>query len=157
MNNSRPVSNNPGLEDASPVEQVMPGMTRQWLLDRRIVVFTMTSPSREVSDGWINTVKATMENWPSDRPYLAIHDLTSNKMSLTPYARKHAEELIPLSAMAPGYAAIILPRSFIAQVIRVFLRTQKQQGNQNLVFFSRQEALEWLKSKAGVLPPRSSR
>jgi hypothetical protein len=157
MNKLQPVSGNAVSEKASPDEQIVPGMTRQWLLDRQIVVFTMTSPSRDIVDAWIDTVKATMENWPGDRPYLAIHDLTSNKVSLTPYARKRTEELLPLSAKVPGYAAIVLSRSFMAQVIRLFLRSQKQQGVNNVVFFSRQEALEWLKSKIGTLPPHSNR
>jgi hypothetical protein len=157
MNKPEPISGNPVSEGASPIEQIVPGMTRQWLLDRQIVIFTMMSPSRDVVDAWISTVKATMENWPGNRPYLALHDMTSNKVSLTPYARKRAEELLPISAKVPGYAAIVLPRSFIAQVIRLFLRSQKQQGVNNAVFFSQAEALVWLKSKMGVLPPGSSR
>ncbi|MEP7288023.1 MAG: hypothetical protein ABI947_19900 [Chloroflexota bacterium] len=126
-------------------------MTHQRLLNRQIVVSKITSVSRDVVDAWINTVKATMENWPEERPYLAIHDLTSDRVSLTPYARTRAEELIPLGAKVPGYAGIVLPKSFVAQLIRLFMRTQRKQGVHNEIFFSMEEATNWLKSWIGTL------
>src|SRR5512144_1348868 len=105
MPDNQPTSNDTALDQASPVEAIAPGLTRQWLCDRQIVVFRISSVSREVVDAWIDTVKATMESWPANRPYLAIHDMTSEKIALTPYARARAEELLPLAAKAPGYAA----------------------------------------------------
>ena len=140
-------------EQPSPVEEIAPGLTREWMFDHQIVVFKISTIARPVVDAWIDLVKLTMENWPGNLPYLAIHDMTSDKVSLTPYARSRAEELIPLSAKAPGYAAIVLPRSFVAQVIRLFMRTQRRQGNQNALFFTMPEALAWLTPKMRKLPP----
>jgi hypothetical protein len=133
--------------DAAPIEQIAPQMVRYWLLDRQVVVYKMTSVAHQVVDAWIDTVIATMEAWPTNRPYLAIHDLTSENVSLTPYARTRAAELIPLGAKVPGYAAIVLPNSFIAQVIRLFMRSQRKQGIHNEIYFTLPAALEWLKTK----------
>ena len=145
------------LLEPSPVEQISPGLTRQWICDRQIVIFKITSVSREVVDSWIDTVKVTMENWPGNRPYLAIHDMTSDKVSLTPYARARVQELIPLSAKAPGYAAIVLPKTFVGQIIRLFMRTQRSQGNRNEIFFTVESALDWLKSYIGQMPATQKR
>ncbi|MBX3083621.1 MAG: hypothetical protein KF716_18450 [Anaerolineae bacterium] len=133
--------------DATDIEQISPYMTRYWLFDHQIVVFKMTSVSREAVDVWIDTVKATMTAWSSDHPYLAIHDMTSEKTALTPYARARAEELLPLGTRTPGFAAIVLPGTFVGQVIRLFMRTQKNQGVHNEIFFTLQEAITWLTTK----------
>lgn len=138
----------PGDNVESSVEQIAPGLSRSWLLNKRIVVFRLSSSSRSVADAWVECVKETMEHWPKGQPYLAIHDLTSDKVSLTPYARKRAEELIPLSAGAPGYAALLLSPTFVAHLIRLFLRAQRQQGNENQIFFNMTDAVKWLNRKA---------
>lgn len=134
----------------SPLEEIAPGLTRSWLFDKRIVMFRLSSSSREVADAWVECVKETMEHWPKGQTYLAIHDMTSDKVSLTPYARKKAEELVPLSASAPGYAALLLAPTFVGHLIRLFLRTQRQQGNENQIFFKMSEALNWLNDKANA-------
>jgi hypothetical protein len=131
----------------SGLEQVSPDLTRSWLMNRRIVVFRATTPTRNAVDAWIACVKQTMVDWPKEQPYLAMHDFSGPKISMTPYARKRAEELAPLNTGSAGYAAIILAPTYVALAIRLFLRTQHQQGNENQVFFSRQEALEWLLSR----------
>jgi hypothetical protein len=88
-------------------------MTREWLADRQIVLFKVTSMAREDVDLWMNTVKETMLAWPDDMPYLAIHDLTGKGVPLTPYARARAEELIPIAPKTKGFAAIVMPRTFV--------------------------------------------
>jgi hypothetical protein len=135
----------------SGLEQIAPGLTRSWLMDRRIVVFRATTPTRPVVDAWIACVKRTMQDWPASQPYLAIHDFSAPKVSLTPYARQRSEELIPLNTGRQGYAALILAPTYVAQVIRLFLHTQSRQGNENRVFFSMDKAIIWLDSRTTQL------
>jgi hypothetical protein len=140
-------------EDSSPVEQITAGLTRQWLFDHQIVVFKPSSVTHPAIDAWIDCVKATMEQWPTNLPYLAIHDMTSDNVSLTPYARARAEELIQVSTKAGSCAALVVPRTFVGQVIQMFVRTQRKQGIHNEIFFSMQAALDWLKPQMVQVPP----
>ena len=58
-----------------------------------------------------------------------------------------AAELIPIPVGVPGYAAILVPKNFVATVIRLFMRLQKSQGIDNQLFFDYDDGLSWLKSK----------
>jgi hypothetical protein len=132
-------------------EQLVPGLIQYWLMDRQIVVYKASAVSRLAVDTWVASVKEVMRNWPADRPYLALHEFTDKHIMLTPYARKRAEELSREPLHVPGYAAIILPQSFAAQLIRLFLRAQRFRGVENQAFFSVDGGLAWLKTKVGEL------
>jgi hypothetical protein len=95
----------------------------------------------------LKNVKVVMGQWPATHPYLVIHDFREGNIALTPYARKRAEELIQVGVHVPGYAAILLPKSFVAQVIRLFMRMQRSRGIENQLFFDYDDGLAWLKSK----------
>ena len=152
MNTLSPTYDNQGDGPVdTPIEQIVPGLTRSWLQHRQIVMFTISSSSRDVVDAWIACVKETMEHWPKGQLYLAIHDMTSEKVWLTPYARKRAEELLPLDTGASGYAALLLSPNFVSHVVRMYLRLHKQQGNENQIFFTMTDAVNWLKVKASKI------
>lgn len=129
----------------SPTEQIVPGLARYWLDDHRIVVFKATQTTRQVVDAWIDTVKLVMAEWPSDHPYLVIHDFREGNIALTPYARARAAELIPIGVHVPGYAAIVLPKSFVAQIIRIFMQNRKSGGIENRLFLNYADGLAWLR------------
>jgi len=129
-------------------ETIIPGFTRSWMFDKRIVVFRGTGVERTIVDAWVNCVKETMLQWPPNQIYLAVHDFTMKELFLTPYARKRAEELIPLSTQTPGHAAILLTPTVTAHLIRLFLRTQRRSGNDNQIFFNKADAIKWLLSKS---------
>jgi len=137
------VGQSTGFGDQRP-EYISAGVTRSWLMNRRIVVFTVTSAARSEVDAWINCVKETMVQWPKTQPYLAIHDLTSDKAALTPYARHRTEELLPLNTGAPGYAAILMRPTLFARLVDFFLRAQSRQGNTNRIFYEIEKAKDWL-------------
>lgn len=133
--------------------ELAPGISQYWLMDHQIVVFEATQSTRVVVDAWVNTVMDVMKNWPKDCPYLALHDFRGKNIAFTPYARKRAQELVPLSSPVPGYAAVIVPGSFVAQIIMLFMRTQKAGNINNQLFFSYDEGLRWLESKLGYTAP----
>jgi hypothetical protein len=135
------------LQEDSIPEELTPGLTRQWLLDEQIIVFKATAATRHVTDIWIDSVKDVMLKWPKNRPYLVIHDFRHQNIAFTPYARSRAEELIRVPISVPGYAAIIIPKSFVGQIIKLFMRTQKSFGIENRLYFNYDEGLSWLKSK----------
>src|SRR5438874_1788698 len=117
-----------------PAEELIPGLRRYWLMDRQVVVFKASGVSRLLVDTWAESVKDVMKSWPRDHPYLVVHDFTDKNIMLTPYARARAEELVRVKVHVPGYAAIILPQSFAAHLIRLFLRAQRYRGIENQGF-----------------------
>lgn len=148
MNAPSPI-NNSSVPDETPVETevLAPYLMRQWLLNRRIVVYKVTEATRHAVDAWIDAVKETRQLWPPDQVYLAIHEFSDVRIMLTPYARTQSSAIITEGSHAPGYAAIVVRHGVIGQAIQVFLKLQHHQLNENQVFFSYKEALNWLKSK----------
>jgi hypothetical protein len=133
----------------SAPEELVPGLVRFWMFNKQLVVFKATMSTRNVVDTWISSVKTVMADWPMTQPYLVIHDFRDGNIAFTPYARSHTEELIKIPIGVPGYAAIILPRTFVSTVIRLFMRVQKSGGIENRLFFDYDEGLAWLTTKMG--------
>lgn len=131
------------------VDHLHPKVRREWLHNRHIVIYTVFDVSRTVVDVWAEAVIDLMEKWPPDRAYLAIYDV-SNIPSLTPYARKRAEDIARVAANLAhidGAYAVVLKRNFLSMIIRLFVLRDLPGQNPKFkrrVFFDRDEALAWL-------------
>ncbi|MEP7285381.1 MAG: hypothetical protein ABI947_06405 [Chloroflexota bacterium] len=128
------------------VEQIYPGVTRIWLHKGQIVCYTVTSVTRAAADAWLNSAVELVAQWPADQPYLSIHDFS--EATLTPFIRKRSVEAN--KAMPPtlfGRSAVIMPRTFVNHIIRLFVTTDLSHANKRIqrdVFFRLEEATEWL-------------
>ena len=129
---------------AAKIEQISPTLTREYLYDGRIVVFKVTSISRQTIDLWAEIVREAVVSWTPDHWYLALHDYSEGNISLTPYARAKGTELFNLRPDIRGSIAFVLRKTFIAQVMHLYLRSQRHDYYQNQIFFSRTEGLSWL-------------
>jgi hypothetical protein len=139
----------PHLPDATTLS----GVTLEWLHDGQIPCFTLADISRATVDDWMRLLAQLMEYWPADLPYAAIIDATPSGGMLTPYARAKVGDLEGINPSLQGRVAVILPRTFVAQLIRLFVRTLRRQKVVTGIFFTREEALDWVKQ---VVPaPRS--
>lgn len=130
----------PQLPDATS----LPGVTLEWLYGGQIPCFTILDISRATVDNWMVLLRQLLENWPANRPYVAIHDASVSGVMLTPYARAKITELEGVNPALQGRVAIILPRTFVAQLIRVYVRTLRRQKVVTGIYFARDEALEWI-------------
>jgi hypothetical protein len=142
MSSPTPPSSGP----ASPVEQLTAGITREWILDRRIVIYAGINLSRAAIDSWYEAFKADIMAWPVDRPYLVVHDLTHKNVALTPYARKRAQDMVYLRPDVKGRSALIMRNTFASHLIDMFLRQQRNTPRERRVFYTREKAIEWLKT-----------
>jgi hypothetical protein len=140
--NQRTSAETPALN----VEQLSPGVRREWLLDGRIVVYVLTSSSRETADVWVETFKADIARWPNDRPFLVLHDLTAKSVAATPYAVWRAREMVESRPDLAGRAALVLADTITAHMAELFLRRQRQKPRLRQVFYERDKAIEWLKN-----------
>jgi hypothetical protein len=146
-----PVSGEQPVEPTpSPsIEELAPGVTLEWLFDRQMVVLTLQTAAREAIDATLERIKHIMETWPADRPYIAMQDLSYPKLNMTPYARERIKEPQQWCPELGGYIALVLPSTFVAQIVHLFLRTQKDDRREVRGFMSRDKALAWLQSKIG--------
>ncbi len=73
--------------------EIMPGLTREWMAEGRIVAWTFAPPPiadeqatslssayfentlLPMAQAWMKAARETLTAWPPDKPYLAIHDL----------------------------------------------------------------------------------
>jgi hypothetical protein len=127
-------------------EQLSAGVRREWLLDGRIVVYVLSSSSRETADVWVESFKADIARWPSDRPFLVLHDLTAKSVAATPYAVWRAREMVESRPDLAGRAALVLADTITAHMAELFLRKQRQKPRLRQVFYDRDRAIEWLKN-----------
>ena len=128
----------------TPIEQLAEGLTRHYLYDKQIVVFTVEDIHQHTIDAWAEAVKHEVLNWPAERPFLNIHNFLNVKnMSFTPYIRKKSAELTPLAPDKVGRTALVLPRSLVSQIVHYFLRTQQLRVRPRQVFFKMDDALQW--------------
>ena len=85
------------------------------------------------------------DRWQSDEPYYALQDVSHENMSITPYARQRWEEIRAYRNERKLYAAIVLPKTFVANLIQLHFRTSKVRSGAKFRFFtSRDDALAWL-------------
>lgn len=67
---------------AAHTQHIMPGLTCEWYANEQIVAYRITEVSRTVVNQWADMVIQIIENWPSDKPYLALHDVSASGISL---------------------------------------------------------------------------
>ncbi|MCC7447818.1 MAG: hypothetical protein IT324_10390 [Anaerolineae bacterium] len=127
------------------VEQFGPYLTREWLDDRQIILYTATSVSRDVIDQWVESIRGLRADWPPDRPFLNLYDLSSTDTSLTPYIRQRFQELMQEYHAYHGRTAIVIKKSFLAQLLQMFLDSQPKGPRQRKIFFNRDQGLQWLR------------
>lgn len=123
------------------------GLHQEWADDGRIVILTVNDTSMETLDTWAKTVQNTILAWPSDQPYLLVHDYSQVDLLLSTYIRRKSEELAQLRPELKGKVAIIFKKSVMAHLAQVALNTlwnKGYQARQRKVFFQREEALQWL-------------
>ena len=64
------------------MEEIFPGLTREWLFDDRVVSYTPYSPKKPRCLPGANPPYDTFETWPREQPYLAIHDISQSGIGL---------------------------------------------------------------------------
>jgi hypothetical protein len=128
------------------MEVIHDGVTMEWLADGRVVCFTIKSLARPAIDAWLDKSYQVTLAWPQDIPYLAVQDATA--IALTPYIRERSAQTV---AKTPrhlhGRSCVVLPKSMLTQVMRLFVMTQLSRQHHRIargVQLDRQEALNWV-------------
>jgi len=129
----------------SVTESLTPTLTQENLYAGRIVVFTLSSMTRETIDAWVDGCLAYMKScWGAGEPLLLLQDLSHQHIAQTPYAKQRGTELSQAYPELGGRVGFVLPRSANAQNIRLFARSLSNQRREHSIFMNREQALAWL-------------
>lgn len=58
------------------------GLTMDWYLGNEVVVYKLTAVSDDIVNKWAELIQSTLKDWPKDKPYLAVHDMSQAGVSL---------------------------------------------------------------------------
>lgn len=131
------------------VEQLSPGVCREWFDDGQIAVYRVLDGSNETIDAYINAALDQLKTARPHRPLLMIHDLTSENLAFTHYFRKRGDEITHYMEThnVSSVSAVILPKSGIARPIQSyseqFVERAKQANQRN--FDSFEDGLAWVR------------
>jgi hypothetical protein len=127
----------------SPIEDLIPGLTFQWMMDGQGMVFTAQNSSREVVDAWANKIISICQTWDVDRKMYILNDFSSKDCMVTPYNQEKNRELGRLFPHIQSTMATVVKQDLTMMLARLFVRVLPQSQN-IFLSFSRQEAYNWL-------------
>jgi hypothetical protein len=136
-------------------EELHPGVRREWLHHRQIVVYriNLADPADTVN-AWINAATETMIFWPKKQPYLALYDMREGFTQFTAYTSQRMMEMRDAFELQRlrGRMAILLPNRTVLRALKLLLNAQFDDDTTSLqvrIFINNEKALGWLE---GQLP-----
>jgi hypothetical protein len=128
---------------ANKIEDMGNGVTREWALDGKAVVFHITSISRPTLDSWVDAVTQTLNAWIGDTMYIIYDFAVPGMVVFSPYLQSRAKELAQLRLDLTAIVAVVLPKSFFTQLAVRFIGTMKPNNTTVRLFVSYEEGLDW--------------
>jgi hypothetical protein len=132
----------------SPIEELMSGLTFQWMMDGQGMVFTAQNSSRTLVDTWANKIISICQTWDVNRRLYLLNDFSGKDCMTTPYNQEKNREIGRMFPHIQSTTAVVVKQDLTMMLSRLFIRALPNTRN-ILLSFSRQEAYEWLlKQKA---------
>jgi hypothetical protein len=135
------------MQNPNTIEKIAEGVTREWLDDGAIAVYTIYNTKRTTADIWADAMLKVVAEMSPNTPYLALYDIT-RVVSLTPYARTKALEVATqlYTRQIHGRSCVLLSNNVLSQVLRLFMLRDLAGGTMERgVFLKREPALAWLR------------
>jgi hypothetical protein len=143
------------------MEQSHQGVICEWVADKQIVTYTLTSAKLSSLSAWSEMALKTLNHWPKDQPYRALHDLSPPgaglvylaaveydvfNIGITPGRRKEINALLAANPQWQLALAVVVSASLTGGIMQLkLLRPDPQdQRIRAKAFFDRNSALEWL-------------
>ena len=122
-----------------------PNVLHEVLFDGYVNLFVLTNMTRETVDTWIDICDKIMaEGVQKNAPIFIIQDLSHPDATQTPYSQSRGQALVDAYPDLQGYIAFVLQDNADSQRIRLFVKRQNNRYRQREVFFTREDALEWI-------------
>lgn len=139
----------PTPQEASGIQEVFKGVVVEWVFHGQIIIYTFDSIAEDTIDHWAQAAFRINENWPSERPFLVLNDLS--RVDVTPVMRQQLERIIYNTPDdLSGRYALVLADSVHTHILRQFMKGElRARATHNLslereIFSTRREALVWL-------------
>jgi len=132
--------------DASPLEELCPGLTFQWLFNRQAFALYAEHSSHKLVDVWAEKIIEITKSWPKNRTLFILNDFSGKNCTMTTYNQQKNRELF---RMFPGYKtinALVVRQNLTMQLIKLFIRAVPSDRPIHLSF-TREEATRWLKQQ----------
>ena len=142
------------------MQEIAPGVLRDSVHDNRVLVYRVENVTMSALSVWSDIATQTIQDWPKDRPYLAIHDLSHPgvgllfstavggdifNMGVLPNARKRISEVIRANPNWQLALAIVVSPSLSGRMAKlIFHKEPSDLQLPEKAFFSVSSALEWL-------------
>jgi hypothetical protein len=122
-----------------------PGVSIEWLDERRVALFTIRTPTQQNIDVFALAVIQTLNEWPSEQPILVVYDL--RQMLNSPYFRQQAARMGRQTPDRPGKAAFVVDYFPFARVAQIFMQRTLSPKRYLVrqIFFDLDSALAWLR------------
>jgi hypothetical protein len=133
--------------EATPPEELVPGLTFQWLFNRQAILFIATNSSRAVTDAWVGKVLTVAKDWPPEQPFFVINDFSCKECVQTPYGRARSRELMDNKMNLKSVNVTVLQNNLSMQLSRLFVRAIQRPNFRIHLTFSRKDGLIWLKKQ----------
>jgi hypothetical protein len=144
------MNHSPSMPDTHNVtpEEIVSGLTVEWLFDKRVMALTAQHTDRELVDAWANKIIEVASTWSTERRLFILNDFSGKKCVVTPYNQQKNRELTKMFPNIKSSTAMIVQQNLTMQLSRLFVRMLPQNPHR-LIFmtFSRAEALDWLKQQ----------
>lgn len=142
-------------------ESPLAGLTLDHYLNGEVIVYKLTAVSEDIINKWAELIQTILKDWPKDKPYLAIHDLSQAGVSLqfaalvnfdmlnlgiTMGGRLLAEGLFNQHPKWHGRIAVNFNLSLSGQTNRTLMGflNQEHPRIQYKSFYNRTKCLRWL-------------
>lgn len=143
------------------MENTIPGLKVESLENGAVVAYTLSSAQTSTISAWSNLAVSKLAEWPKDRPYLALHDLSHPGVGLlyltavefdpfnvgvTQMGRQKAHEIMAAHTGWPVVLALVVSTSLSGRLTRLRMADiiSDLPKITSRTFFKRTAALEWL-------------
>lgn len=139
------------LEDES--EEI--GYAEEWLHNHTILAMHFTSLNRATIDRWLRTYGEFHRQASPGALAFLMFQMGAQITTLPAYARTVAHEVNLRRPELKAYVAVVLPRSVMGQMFKLFLWSLSTTWRLSTVraFFDATDALEWLKRQVDYNSP----
>jgi hypothetical protein len=132
--------------NASPLEELTPGLTFQWLFDGKVAAFCAKNATRPVVDAWIGKQIEISDAWDASKPLYTLNDYSAKDCVMTSYNQQRIRELTGKYPHLNNYSVTIVQQNLTMVIAKMLVRTMPNRDKVQLVF-KYEDALRWLKSK----------
>jgi hypothetical protein len=124
--------------------------TKEWLADAQILCYRFSMTDKTTVDAWAEDLEQELLNWPADRTWRLLLDITLQGNIPSAYAIAQSRRLASLRPELPGRLGVLISSRLGAQIASFALRTLTNSYRQRQVFANEASARAWLLEMSSI-------